>query len=98
MPKFFYGEPDMAITKEEKQQAVQQLSNDLGRIKIAVMTDYRGLSVKQIEDLRAKLREAGISYRVTKNTLLKIAMQQNEQLKSLDMSAFTGPMAMAFGF
>ena len=88
----------MAITREAKEQAVEQLTGDLGRIKLAVMTDYRGLKVPEIEELRATLREQGMTYRVAKNTLLKIALNGNEQYKDLDPAAFTGPMALALGF
>jgi large subunit ribosomal protein L10 len=88
----------VAISRADKETAVQQLSNDLGRIKLAVMTDYRGLTVAEIKELRAQLRAEGMTYRVTKNTLLRIAAKSNPELKNLDPSAFTGPMALAFGF
>jgi large subunit ribosomal protein L10 len=62
------------------------------------MTDYRGLTVREIEELRAELRAQGISYRVTKNTLLRLATKTSPALKELDASAFAGPMALAMGF
>lgn len=88
----------MAISRESKEKAVAQLSTDLGRIKLAVMTDYRGLSVPEIEELRGILRDEGISYRVTKNTLLRLATQSTPALKNIDQTAFTGPMALALGY
>lgn len=88
----------MAISRESKEKAVAQLSTDLGRIKLAVMTDYRGLSVPEIEELRGILRAEGISYRVTKNTLLRLATQSNPAFKDIDQTAFSGPMALALGF
>jgi large subunit ribosomal protein L10 len=88
----------MAITREAKETAVKRLSEDLGRIKLAVMTDYRGLTVGEVEELRSHLRAEGISYRVTKNTLLRLAASQNEALKGIDPQAFNGPMALAMGF
>jgi large subunit ribosomal protein L10 len=88
----------MAITREAKEQAVEQLTGDLGRIKLAVMTDYRGLKVPEIEELRATLRQQGMSYRVAKNTLLRLALNGNEQYKGLDLKTLTGPMALALGF
>ena len=88
----------MAISRESKEQAVAQLSTDLGRIKLAVMTDYRGLSVPEIEELRGILRDEGISYRVTKNTLLRLATKSTPALKNIDQTAFTGPMALALGY
>lgn len=88
----------MAISRAAKEQAVEQLSGELGRIKLAVMTDYRGLTVGEVEELRSALREQGMTYRVTKNTLLRIATKNNEALADVDPGAFTGPMALAMGF
>lgn len=88
----------MAVSRESKEQAVAQLTEELGRLKLAVMTDYRGLTVAEGEELRAKLREEGITYRVTKNTLLRIAAKNNPKMANLDPSSFTGPMALALGF
>jgi large subunit ribosomal protein L10 len=88
----------MAITRAAKEKAVDQLTGELGRIKLAVMTDYRGLSVPEIEELRATLRAEGMTYRVTKNTLLRLATKNNPALADIDAAAFTGPMALALGF
>lgn len=88
----------MAISREAKETAVAALSADLGRIKLAVMTDYRGLTVPEVEELRATLRAEGITYRVTKNTLLRLATQGNPAMKDISPDAFTGPMALALGF
>ena len=88
----------MAVTREKKEQVVEQLTAELGRIKIVVLTDYRGLTVAESEELRAKLREEGIDYWVTKNTLLKLALKQNQQYKDVDLSVFKGPMALALAY
>lgn len=65
----------MPITSE-KAKAVAELSDKLSRTKGAVLTTYRGLSVAQDTKLRRKLREAGVEYRVVKNTLTRIAAEQ----------------------
>lgn len=88
----------MAISREAKEQAVAKLSDDLSRIKLAVMTDYRGLTVREVEELRGVLRKEGITYRVTKNTLLRLATSNNSELAKIDPTAFNGPMALAMGF
>ncbi len=88
----------MAITREAKEKAVAQLSDELGRIKLAVMTDYRGLSVPEIEELRATLRSEGMTYRVSKNTLLRLAAKSNPAMGEIDPATFSGPMALAMGF
>ena len=63
----------MAKTRKQKEADVKVLAEAFTSSKIAVMTDYRGLDVPSINDLRNKLREAGISYKVSKNTLVKVA-------------------------
>jgi large subunit ribosomal protein L10 len=88
----------MAISRTAKEQAVDTLTGELGRIKLAVMTDYRGLTVREVEDLREVLRAEGITYRVTKNTLLRLAASKNPAFAEIDPTNFTGPMALAMGF
>jgi large subunit ribosomal protein L10 len=85
----------MAITRTAKEEAVTQLQEELGRLKLVVMTDYRGLSVAEINELRNTLRAEGISYRVTKNTLLRIAAKNTAALADIDPATFVGPMALA---
>lgn len=85
----------MAVTRQKKEETVAQLQETLGSLKLMVMTDYRGLTVPEITELRGKLRESGVSYAVTKNTLLRIAAKNTPNLQDIDPSAFTGPMALA---
>ncbi len=88
----------MAITRAEKEKAVSALNDDLSRLSLAVLTDYRGLTVNEVEALRQNLRDEGMTYRVTKNTLLKLALKSNSKLSDIDPEMFKGPMALAFGF
>jgi large subunit ribosomal protein L10 len=85
----------MAITREHKEATVAGLQQQLADLKLVVLTDYRGLSVPEITELRANLRAEGMSYAVTKNTLLRIAAKNTPQLANIDPGAFTGPMALA---
>lgn len=88
----------MAITRAKKEEAVTRLSDDLARLKLAVLADYRGLTVAEVEELRNALQEQGIDYRVTKNTLLRIAVANTPGMKDIDPKTFTGPMALALGY
>lgn len=88
----------MAITKQQKVETVEKLSRDLEKLKLAVLTDYRGLSTKELEELRDNLRENGISYRVTKNTLVRLAAAGQPKFADADFSIFNGPMAIAVSF
>jgi len=86
----------MAKTREQKEQAVSELTEAFSTAKLAVLTDYRGLDVPSISELRANLREAGIPYTVAKNTLVKIALANTDK-KVEDTSTLVGPVAIAFG-
>lgn len=88
----------MAKSREQKEQSVEQLASDLNQIKLAVLTDYRGLTVSELDELREKLDEEQIPYRVTKNTLLKLALKNSENLGKIDTESLKGPLAVAFGF
>lgn len=86
----------MAKTRQQKEESVELLATNLQECKLAVLTDYRGLDVAGIELLRESLRQAGISYQVCKNTLVKLAIKNTDK-KGADLSIFSGPMALAFG-
>lgn len=86
----------MAKTRVQKEQAVKDLTEAFSGSKLAVLTDYRGLNVPEISELRANLREAGIPFTVAKNTLVKIALNDSDK-KVEDTSALAGPVAIAFG-
>ena len=60
---------------EAKQQITEDLHDRFTKSAIIVLTDYKGLDVTSINDLRRKLREADIEYQVVKNTLLVRADQ-----------------------
>ena len=63
------------LTKAQKQQQVADLKDRFTRAKGLVLTDYKGLSVAEITQLRDILRDAGIEYKVVKNTLARIAAE-----------------------
>lgn len=79
---------------ELKQPIVDEIKGYVGETQAAVLVDYRGLTVEQDTALRKKLREAGVVYKVYKNTLMKRAFEGTvyaELDKFLD-----GPSAVAF--
>jgi large subunit ribosomal protein L10 len=82
--------------KEQKAEQVELIAEKLKRAKVAVLTDYRGLTVSQLQDLRGKLRTGDIEYRVVKNTLARRAA---EAAGHPDLQpALKGPVAIAFGY
>ena len=83
----------MAIPEKEKM--VSDIAEQLKRSKGIYFTDFSGLNVDQITELRSNFRKAGIEFRVVKNTLAKLSAKQ----VGLDRIAdhLTGPTAIAFG-
>ena len=61
------------MNKQSKEDLVAEFAEKLKVAKAAFLADYRGLDVDQANDLRNKLREVGVEYRVVKNTLLRLA-------------------------
>ncbi|MCD6580438.1 MAG: 50S ribosomal protein L10 [Desulfuromusa sp.] len=61
------------MATENKVQVVEEFAAKLATAKAAFLADYRGLTVEQVNELRGKLHEAGVEYRVVKNTLLRLA-------------------------
>jgi large subunit ribosomal protein L10 len=80
---------------EAKRAAVAQLTDELSASKATIVADYRGLTVSDITAVRRALRGHGITYKVVKNRLAKIAAQQagREELNEL----LEGPTALAMG-
>jgi len=80
--------------REEKVQIVNEIVEKLQNSKSTVVTDYRGLNVAQVTELRKKCREAGVEFKVYKNTLTRRATAE-AGLTDLD-AVLTGPTAIAF--
>ena len=80
---------------DAKRETVAELREELARSKTMIVSEYRGLTVREIAEIRRALRKQDVSYRVVKNRLLRIAAQDSvgEALGPL----LTGPTAIAFG-
>ena len=83
-------------TKAFKQEKINSIKEKLSNAKIAIVTEYKGLSVDEITDLRRQLQKTDGDYTVTKNTLAKIALKGTNY--ELLEECFTGPIALALGF
>lgn len=81
---------------ESKVAIVQEVKEKLSNAQGTILADYRGMNVKQITELRKRLREAGVEYKVYKNTLTAIAARELG-LDGLE-EYLTGPTAIAFGY
>ncbi len=83
------------MARKEKELFVEDLTGKMNEAASIIFTDYRGLNVAQVTELRSRLREADIEFRVVKNTLARFAAQK-ANIADLD-EIFIGPTAMAFG-
>ena len=82
------------MARPEKVQAVEQIKQRFADVEGALLTEYRGLSVGEMAELRVALREADADYKVLKNTLTRIAVREVglEELEGM----LEGPTAIAF--
>ena len=78
---------------ELKQPVVKEIAELLDGAQSAVVVDYRGLTVEQDTQLRKSLREAGVTYKVYKNTMIRLATKGTE-FEALD-NVLEGPTAIA---
>ena len=86
----------MAISREKKEQLISWYTDLFSRTRAAILTDYRGLTVADISQLRNKLRETQSEYHVTKNRLVKLALK--EAGLPVPENLLEGPTATGFCF
>lgn len=84
----------MALSYTEKQAVVAEVADVAGSALSAVAAEYRGLSVSQLTDLRAKARQNGVYVRVVKNSLAKLAVKGTDFECMNDR--LSGPLMLAF--
>ncbi len=84
----------MATSKAKKTQVMEQVREILQSNADLILTEYRGLDVEKMTELRATLRKAGVKYKILKNTLLKKLVSESA-LGNLD-PYLAGPIGVAF--
>ena len=87
----------MGANFDSKKQIVSEIKEKISSAKSIIFTDYRGITVAQDTTLRKKLREAGVSYKVYKNRLLKIAFDELGMSDAYDVKMLEGTTSVAFG-
>ncbi len=82
------------ITREAKEKMLEEITAELKQADLVVITNYRGLNVQSINRLRGELRKENCRYKVTKNTMNRLACRQAgvEELEGF----FEGPVAIAY--
>jgi large subunit ribosomal protein L10 len=86
----------LAISKQRKDELVSEYTEWINRSKALILTEYTGLSMKQIDELRLKTREGGGEFHIVKNTLGKVAFESADM--PLPEKFLEGSTAIAFAF
>ena len=81
------------MNKEQKKNYIKDMTSQFENSEAVLVTHYQGLNMKQLDDLRKQMREHGIQFKITKNRITKLALQ-NSRCKDL-ANLFTGPTAVA---
>lgn len=85
------------MNREQKLQEVAGIRDRLGRMASAVLTDFRGLNVESMTQLRDEFRKVGVEYRVVKNTLLDMAVKEQPYHEQLSPH-LEGPTGVAWSY
>ena len=82
------------MKRSEKKDFVQKLKDEIENSSSVIVTHYSGLTVDESEQLRLEMRNNGAKFKVTKNRLTKLALEQTQFKNIADL--FTGPTAIAY--
>lgn len=86
----------MPLTKEQKKKIIEELKEKIDKQKIVIFADFTGIKVKDLTDLRKKLKKTDSELRIAKKTLFKIAFEK-EGLE-IDIKKLQGEIALVFGY
>ena len=81
------------MNKEKKQSYISEMTTQFDKSEAVIVTHYQGLTVNQLDELRAKMREHGIIFKITKNRITKLALEKTRCKELSDL--FSGPTAVA---
>ena len=80
-----------------KAEKIEELADKLKRATVAILVQTQGLNVKDMTELRNRMRAAKLEFQIAKNTLLRIATERNN-MTGVDKNIFNGQTAVAFGY
>jgi large subunit ribosomal protein L10 len=84
------------LTKKQKQEVVEKLSEKFKAVKSVIFADYKGLKVSQLKELRRKLKQSQGEMKVAKKTLIDLALQKAE-IKNAASKNMEGQISLVFG-
>lgn len=87
----------MPLTKKQKADILQDVVDKMKEAKAVVFADFKGLSVSDMSEMRNKLREQGVQFKVVKKTLIKLAAKEAGFDEEISDEALEGSVGVAFG-
>ena len=81
------------MSREKKQSYINEMQTVFDKSEAVIVAHYQGLTVSQLDDLRSKMREHGIQFKITKNRITKLALEKTRCKDLTDL--FKGPTAVA---
>lgn len=85
----------MAISRDQKIAQIAELNDLMSNAKMTVFAQYQGLSVAEVQQLRRSARESGVTIKIVKNRLVRVAMGSIDTYKNTDTSPLTGQLLYA---
>ena len=85
------------MNREKKATVVEELNGKFSKAKIAIIADYRGLTVSELQELRHDLRKNDAELRVAKNTMLKMAVEKTDFAELKDHFVGTSSITVSYG-
>jgi len=85
----------MALNKDQKAEVLKKVPESMKDAKAVVFADYQGISVNDLDNLRSKLREAGVRFQIVKKTLIRLAAKENG-FEEIPNEVLEGPVGAAF--
>lgn len=85
----------MAISRDKKTALIAEMTDLLKDAKMTVFAQYQGLTVAEVQELRRAAREAGVTIKVVKNRLVRVAMSSTDTYKDTDTALLTGQLLYA---
>ena len=84
------------LNRQQKKELIDELADKIKRQKGLVFTNFRGLNVEELSQLRRELREVNSEYKIAKKTLINLALKKAG--KNFDVNKFNNSVAITFGF
>jgi len=97
MQFLIFEKQSMPITKQKKNEIIENLSDKFSRAKTIVFLGFQGLKVKESTEIRRKFRSENVDYKVAKKTLIKKSLEK-AGIENIDDAELTGPVAVAIGY